>query len=464
MPDSVTIEAQNWLREHEADLLADTQTMLRIDSVGTEPAPNAPFGPGCRAALDFGLELGRRWGMSTRDMDGYCGYVEFGQGESLVLVMGHLDVVPVGSGWKHEPFGAEIDGDYLYARGATDDKGPTMAALYACRALQLAWQDVPVRVRVFLGCSEETGGFPCLQHYLANEQHPTYGVAPDSGWPLYHAEKGICNLYVRAKRIEGPFALLSIEGGSRPNIVIEKATARVKVDPSVRPEVEAKLADAWDRNVTWHWNADELVVEAIGKAAHGAAPYLGDNAAIRAMRFLMEIAPLEAKPAYEGWFEMGHIGGMGLGIAGSDEPSGALTSNLGVLVTEGDEVEFTFNIRYPVTWEFADIQARVEAALPEGARLARFGDSKGLYFPLEHPLVQHICEAYTEETGESPKPGVMGGGTYARMAPNSVSIGTGWAGDGPAHEHDERLKVEHLYKMSRIYANILTRLVRLAAA
>lgn len=57
----------------------------------------------------------------------------------------------------------------------------------------------------------------------------------------------------------------------------------------------------------------------------------------------------------------------------------------------------------------------------------------------------------------------MGGGTYARAIPNTVSIGTGWEGDGKAHETDERLKVEHLFKMSRIYAHILYRLALVEA-
>jgi succinyl-diaminopimelate desuccinylase len=56
----------------------------------------------------------------------------------------------------------------------------------------------------------------------------------------------------------------------------------------------------------------------------------------------------------------------------------------------------------------------------------------------------------------------MGGGTYARAIPNTVSIGTGWLGDGKAHETDERLKVEHLFKMSRIYAHIFYKLAIVA--
>ena len=74
-----------------------------------------------------------------------------------------------------------------------------------------------------------------------------------------------------------------------------------------------------------------------------------------------------------------------------------------------------------------------------------------------------IVDIYEEETGERKKPGTMGGGTYARAIPNTVSIGTGWEGDGRAHETDERLKVEHLFKMSRIYAHILYRLATMEA-
>ena len=58
----------------------------------------------------------------------------------------------------------------------------------------------------------------------------------------------------------------------------------------------------------------------------------------------------------------------------------------------------------------------------------------------------------------------MGGGTYARAVPNTVSIGTSWEGDGRAHETDERFKIENLYRASRIYAHMLYRLSELAAS
>ncbi len=52
-----------------------------------------------------------------------------------ILFNGHMDVVPVGSGWKHEPFGAEVEGDELYGRGSSDMKAGLASALVAAKAL-----------------------------------------------------------------------------------------------------------------------------------------------------------------------------------------------------------------------------------------------------------------------------------------------------------------------------------------
>lgn len=461
MPDQVVERIQQWLREHEDELLQDTLRMLRIPSVETEAAPNAPFGQANRDALDLALDLGRQWGMETRDLEGHIGYAEFGKGERLVVSLGHLDVVPVGPGWKHEPFGAEIDGDYIYARGTTDDKGPTMASFYAARAIKECIPDIGARIRVVFGCDEESG-FECVKRYVKTEEAPTYGVAPDSGWPLYHAEKGIANLFVSLPLQESEFQLLEVNGGQRPNIVIDACEAMVKVADNVRAEIDVKLEDAWDKNVEWSWfGSGVLNVKAIGKAAHGSTPFAGDSAAVRLFRFLRELSPLSCERYYEELFNSTHISGVGIGIHGRDDVSHDLTCNLGVVSTEGDRIKLLFNIRYPTTWKGHHLKQLCEthlASLSSGWKLDEMSDSPSLYFPLDHPLVRTICDVVKEETGEDKTPGVMGGGTYARAIPNTVSIGTGWEGDGKAHETDERLKVEHLFKMSRIYAHILYRL------
>lgn len=458
MSDSAVARLHEWLKAHELELLEDYRRMLQIPSIEGDPEPNAPFGKANREALDLALQLSEKAGMKTKDLEGYIGYADFGQGERLILSLGHLDVVPVGPGWKHEPFGAEIDEGYVYSRGAVDDKGPTMASFYAMRALKECFPEIPARMRQVFGCNEESG-FKCVEKYAETEEPPTFGVAPDSGWPLYNGEKGITNLNIEVALNKGAeMELLEVCGGQRPNIVIDSCETTVRVKPEAQKHVKMKLADAWDKNVDATWDGDILKLHAKGKAAHGSTPFLGDSAATRVFRQLFEISPVADENYYEELLLSCQTSGAGIGINGEDDVSKDLTCNLGVVSAEDGVVKFLFNIRYPVTWVGQQVEDKCRAhlkTLKSKWTLATVGrDSKSLYFPLDHPLVRTICRVYEEETGEKKEPGVMGGGTYARALPNTVSIGTGWDGDGKAHETDERLKVDHLYKMSRIYAHI----------
>lgn len=460
MPDPIVANLHAWLDDHAAELLESTRALLRIDSVEGPAEPNAPYGKGNRAALDLALGWATQSGMRTVDLEGHLGYAEFGQGERLVMSLGHLDVVPVGDGWKYPPFGAEIDGEYLYSRGAVDDKGPTVASFFAMRAIQACCPNLPARMRQAFGCDEESG-FGCVARYMETEEAPTYGIAPDSGWPLYHAEKGIADLLVSVPLNTGAFQLLEARGGSRPNIVIDLAEAQVRVSADARGHVEEKLAGKWDANVEFAWEGDVLKVVARGKASHGAAPFGGDSAAIRLFRFLTEIAPLADQSYFGEVFSLMHISGVGLGIHGRDDVAGDLTANVGIVDTVDDRLTLLVNIRYPVTWTGAELVAKCEAKLktlnhPFQVKVER--DSPALFFPLEHPLVSALLDVVEVELGQRMTPGTMGGGTYARAIPNTVSVGTGWEGDGHAHETDERIKVDHLLKMSKIYAHMLYRL------
>ena len=152
MSDPVVSKIQDWLRAHEAELLAEYQKMLRIPSVEGPAVPNGPYGQANRDALDLALGLGAKWGMKTEDLEGKVGYAEFGSGKKLVTILGHLDVVPVGPGWKHDPFSATIDNGYVYSRGATDDKGPTIAAFFAARAIMEICPDISARIRTVFCC------------------------------------------------------------------------------------------------------------------------------------------------------------------------------------------------------------------------------------------------------------------------------------------------------------------------
>ena len=71
-------------------------------------------------------------GFATKNVDNYGGHIDWpGTEEGVMAIVGHIDVVPIGSGWTDDPFSGKLEEGWLFGRGAQDDKGPTMAGLYA---------------------------------------------------------------------------------------------------------------------------------------------------------------------------------------------------------------------------------------------------------------------------------------------------------------------------------------------
>ena len=94
------------------------------------------LGESAEDALDFVLELADSMGFKTKNIDNVIGYAEYGKGDEMVAVLGHLDVVPAGDGWETEPFRLVEKDGALYGRGVMDNKGPMMACLYALNEIK----------------------------------------------------------------------------------------------------------------------------------------------------------------------------------------------------------------------------------------------------------------------------------------------------------------------------------------
>ena len=90
------------------------------------------------------------------------------RGKPLIL-LAHIDVVAAhAEEWDHEPFGAEIDGDYLYGRGTIDMKTQAICQLMAC--VRYCREGlVPERDIIYLAtCDEEVGGQFGVEYMLKN--------------------------------------------------------------------------------------------------------------------------------------------------------------------------------------------------------------------------------------------------------------------------------------------------------
>jgi acetylornithine deacetylase/succinyl-diaminopimelate desuccinylase-like protein len=88
-------------------------------------------------------------------------------GAATILVYGHYDVQPPGdaSEWESPAFEPTVRDGRIYARGATDDKGPVFIALKVAEAFHAQGERLPLNVR-FLFEGEEEIGSPSLPAFL----------------------------------------------------------------------------------------------------------------------------------------------------------------------------------------------------------------------------------------------------------------------------------------------------------
>ena len=72
------------IQKEEKALLRDLRELVRIPSVSVPGTGRAPYGAECRRALDWFLSRASEMGFQTRDVDGHCGWCEYGEGRRPV--------------------------------------------------------------------------------------------------------------------------------------------------------------------------------------------------------------------------------------------------------------------------------------------------------------------------------------------------------------------------------------------
>lgn len=170
-------------------MIADICHMVQMDSQRTEATETAPFGQNVVDTMLEALKICEREGLSTKNVDNYVGYGQWGEGEDYIGIMGHLDVVEVGDGWNYPPFSAKIADNRIWGRGALDDKGPLFSAFYGMLALKELGLKPKHPIRVIFGTNEETG-MADARYYLEHEKAPLMGFTPDNKFPGIYGERG----------------------------------------------------------------------------------------------------------------------------------------------------------------------------------------------------------------------------------------------------------------------------------
>ncbi|MTI96866.1 MAG: dipeptidase PepV [Firmicutes bacterium] len=436
-----------------------TVDLIKIPSVKEPGTKEKPFGEPIDHALRFMLDKGQELGFDTKNYDGYAGHIEFGEGEEILGILCHLDVVPAGDDWSYPPFEGEIAEGKLYGRGTLDNKGPAVAVLYAMAALKDAGFTPHKRIRLILGTDEESG-WECMQHYLAHAEKPDLGFTPDAVFPIINAEKGIVMV-----RLQGPwpekegYSLMELRGGHRANMVPDRCLIRLSGGNMPALDEFLPQIGANEAQVSVNSIGAAVEIEVRGVSAHGSTPEKGVNAIAHALKILGGLGfdggltGLLADKVGFGW------DGEGLNLKLSDADSGPLTLNLGVIKSEAEHLSAELDIRYPISFSKEEILQRLRASLPDSVSVTTLDSKPPLFVSPESKLIKVLQDVYTKHTGDPAELIAIGGGTYARALDNAVAFGPLFPGrEELAHQKDEHISVDDLLIMTRIFDDAIARL------
>ena len=449
------------------EIISKTCDIINIPSVFNDnDSSNTPFGKYTVEALNYILDLGKSFGFRTKNIDNKCGYIEFGEGDKLLGIIGHLDVVPAENDWSYSPFNATIDKGNIYGRGAIDNKGPVIAALYAMKAVSDNYK-LNKRVRLILGLNEEND-WKCIERYRETEDLPNVSFSPDANFPCIYAEKTIESIYLKQKYTPSPTLYIeSISTNNNAiNVVPKYCSVTLKFDKFKVINIIEEL-----KNLITKYNYNINIKEidnstikliSLGTSAHAAHPELGTNALSKLLIILHELFNLYNINLDILEYFTKYIGddytGKNLGINFEDE-SGILTLNTAQFTLEDNTLSLGFNLRVPVTVDYNIIEKEFKKYCNNDLDISISRIQEPLYLEKNNTLVKQLCDIFNDYNNSNLEPMAIGGGTYARAFENCISFGPQMPNDKDmCHQTDEFISIDNLVFCTKVYAEAILKL------
>ncbi len=461
---------KQYIEEHKKEIIQKTQELIQIPSV-ISPCDNPlhPFGKSVNDALEYTLKLGESLGFRTKNIDGYCGYIEFGEGKELIGIIGHLDVVPEGDNWTYPPFSATIADNKIYGRGAIDDKGPVISSLYAMKAVADTCQ-IRKRVRLILGLNEEND-WKCINYYKKHEESPSIGFSPDADFPCIYSEKAILTSYLKmdySPLLTQDIVIKDVDTyGNAINVVPKICSIVLKINSTkiqMHNFIEnlKNLIESTDFEIDlYKIDEENLKLTSYGTPSHAAHPESGINAISRLIVVLSKIfnhynISIELFDFFTQYINTQYHG-ENLEIDFEDE-SGKLTLNVGDFYFKNNSLQIGLNLRIPVTINMIDVGSSFikHTSSYLNVDFDTISYKPALYIPKENKLVKTLCHIYNQETNSNLEPVAIGGATYARAFDNCISFGSNFPGDKDmCHQTDEFIEIDKLLLSCQIYAKAI---------
>lgn len=420
----------NYLEKNKEQFINDLKGLIKIESYLEDPYvyPTQEM----KDAVNYMVDLGNKEGFTTyADPEGYYGYIEIGQGEEMLALLGHVDVVPPGEDldrWTTPAFELTIEDDLLKGRGTQDDKGPVMLGFYLLKSLIEEGIELNKRIRLIFPTDEESFWRGIEKYKADGNEIPVAGITPDSAFPIIYSERELYEFKIFGE----PTDEFTIKAGAALNVVPDKAT--------LIKDGETKIFK--------------------GKASHAMAPWHGDNAINKLLdevdseHELIKFAKNEINKELNGETIFGEL---------IQDDDSQLSFNFAVLKMNSTKSELAVDIRIPNTSNTEELESRIQKLLSDkypSLRYERYDQLPGVHIPLESELAKVLMESYQAISGDlESQPIATGGATYARGMENIVAYGPFFK-DSPQteHQYDEYVRFSDFVKAFDIYEMVFKKL------
>ncbi len=419
----------NYIEKNKEQFIKDLQGLIKIESYLKNPKIYPT--PEMNDAIDYFISLAEKEGFKTyKEPTGHYGYIEIGEGEELIGILGHLDVVPPGDDlekWDTPPFELTVDGDLLKGRGTQDDKGPMMLSFYLLKSLIEEGIELNKRIRLIFPTDEESFWRGIEKYKQDGNEIPTIGFTPDGPFPMIYSERELYEF-----EIYGPGSSeLTVNAGAALNVVPDKAILNI--------------------------NGEEKIYE--GKASHAMHPWEGDNAInklveeLNVEHELISFVKNEINGEVNGETIFGRL----------IEDESPLAFNFAVLNINETESRIAVDIRIPNTSNAEELETIIIELINNkypSLTYKRYDHLPGVFIPKDSRVANILLGAYREVTGDNEtQPIATGGATYARGMENIVAFGP-YFNDSPEteHQYNEFARFSDFVKAFDIYEKVLKKI------
>ena len=468
MSNIYTEKINNYLDSQKEEMVSFLGDLVSINSVKADALPGVPYGKGLANILSTALKKAESFGFETKNMENYIGFADFYHDKPYLGIIVHLDVVGIGSGWIYPPFELSVKDGKLYGRGTSDNKGATVASIFAIKAIKVLNIPLKKNIRLIFGCDEESG-FSDLKYYIKNENLPEHTFVPDGDFPVINIEKGGYGSSFSAEfkeNISSKRQIINIKGGYRGNVVPPEAKALI-VGFSVKEikNYSLRIQEKTGVDFIISEQVGGVLIRVHGLAAHASTPEKGKNALTALISFLCSI-PFEKCDGFDALqgvnsiFPYGDYYGLKAGISYEDDISGKLTVNFAICEYTISGLLVHFDMRTPVSAkEEVVVNTLYKKLAVYNILLNKNGWRQPHHTPEDTTFIKKLLEVYGENTGFKPYCKYTGGGTYAHIIEGAVAFGARFE-DTPktAHMADEFIPERDLILSSKIFAHAIVEL------